>query len=48
MKFWKRLLGAIYTFNEHRSLKAALSRTLVDEKIGGPNLSGVFYLVHNF
>ena len=45
---WITSLGVIYTFNEHWALKASISRTLVDEKRGGPNPSGVFYLVHNF
>ena len=45
---WLTTLGAIYTFNEHWALKASISRTLVDERKGGPNPSGVFYLVHNF
>ena len=45
---WITSLGAIYTFNEHWALKASISRTLVDEKRGGPNPSGVFYLVWNF
>ena len=45
---WLTTLGAIYTFNEHWALKASISRTLVDEKRGGPNPSGVFYLVWNF
>ena len=41
-------LGAVYTFNEHWALKASISRTLRDESRGGPNPSGVFYLVWNF
>ena len=41
-------LGVIYTFNEHWSLKASISRTLRDPSRGGPNPSGVFYLVWNF
>lgn len=45
---WLTTLGAIYAFNEHWALKASISRTLVDEKRGGPNPSGVFYLVWNF
>ncbi len=45
---WLTTLGAIYAFNEHWALKASISRTLVDERKGGPNPSGVFYLVHNF
>ncbi len=32
----------------HWARKAALSRTLVDERKGGPNPFGVFYIVHNF
>ena len=45
---WITTLGAVYAFNEHWALKASISRTLVDERKGGPNPSGVFYLVHNF
>ena len=41
-------VGAIYTFNEHWALKAAVSRTLRSESRGGPNPAGVFYLVWNF
>ena len=45
---WITSLGVIYTFNQHWAIKASISRTLVDEKRGGPNPSGVLYLVHNF
>ena len=45
---WITSLGAVYTFNEHWALKASISRTLRDESRGGPNPSGVFYLVWNF
>ena len=45
---WMTTLGAVYTFNEHWAIKASISRTLVDERRGGPNPSGVFYLVWNF
>ena len=41
-------LGVIYTFNEHWAIKASISRTLKDEERGGPNPSGLFYLVQNF
>ena len=41
-------LGAVYTFNEHWALKASISRTLREESLGGPNPSGVFYVVWNF
>ena len=47
---WQLLttLGAVYTFNEHWALKASLSHTLRDTARGGPNPSGVFYVVWNF
>ena len=45
---WLTTLGLIYTFNEHWAIKASLSRTLVGVERGGPQPSGVFYLVHNF
>ena len=41
-------LGAIYTFNQNWSLKAAVSRTLREEMRGGPKLFLVGYLVWNF
>lgn len=41
-------LGAVYAFNEHWALKASVSRTLRNEARGGPNPSGVFYVVWNF
>ncbi len=41
-------LGAVYTFNANWSLKASISRTLRDESFGGPNPSGIFYLVWNY
>ena len=47
---WQPLttLGAVYTFNEHWALKASISHTLRDTSRGGPNPSGVFYVVWNF
>ena len=45
---WITTLGAVYSFNAHWAIKASISRTLVDEKRGGPNPSGVLYLVQNF
>ncbi|MBI3414191.1 MAG: PepSY domain-containing protein [Verrucomicrobia bacterium] len=45
---WLTSLGIVYTFNEHWAIKASISRTLVHESRGGPNPSGVFYLVRNF
>ncbi len=41
-------LGVVYTFNANWSIKASISRTLRDESRGGPNPSGVFYVVWNF
>jgi hypothetical protein len=41
-------LGAVYAFNEHWAIKASISRTLRNEARGGPNPSGVLYLVWNF
>jgi hypothetical protein len=47
---WQLLttLGAVYTFNEHWSLKSSVSHSLRDKAKGGPSPSGVFYLVSNF
>ena len=49
-KEWNVLttLGAIWTFNEHWSVKASVSHALRDAQHGGPAPSGVFYLVWNF
>ena len=47
---WQLLttLGVVYTFNEHWAIKTSISHTLRDTARGGPNPSGVFYLVWNF
>ena len=41
-------LGVVYTFNEHWAIKASISRTLFAASRGGPDPSGVFYIVWNF
>jgi hypothetical protein len=41
-------LGLVYTFSEHLAIKASVSHSLRDVGYGGPNPSGVFYLVFNF
>lgn len=47
---WQLLatLGAVYTFNEHWTIKGSVSHTLRDTTRGGPNPAGVLYLVWNF
>ena len=49
-KEWNVLttLGAVWTFNEHWSVKASVSHALRDAQHGGPAPSGVLYLVWNF
>ena len=41
-------LGAVYTFNEHWSLKASISHSLRGGDRAGPRPAGVFYIVWNF
>ena len=41
-------LGAVYTFNEHWSLKASISHSLRGGERAGPRPAGVFYIVWNF
>ena len=41
-------LGAIYTFDEHWSLKAAVSHSLREADQPGPRPAVVFYVVWNF
>lgn len=47
---WQLLttLGFIYTFNPHWAIKTSISRNLRAASHGGPNPSGVFYVVWNF
>jgi hypothetical protein len=41
-------VGAIYTFDEHWSLKATVSQSLRDDAQNGSYPSWVFYVVWNF
>jgi hypothetical protein len=41
-------VGMVYTFNKYWSIKGSLSHTLRETTLGGPNPSGVFYIVWNY